>query len=339
MPSLATVLRRCCLTGWLLFLPGCVFITGNLNPFAAKPQPLEEHVVSGEGSDKILLMDVSRTIGSEDEEAALGITRRESTTARVRDELELAAKDDRVRAVVLRINSPGGTVTASDIIFHQIMTFKAEKGIPVFAQMLDMATSGAYYVALAADQIVATPTTVTGSIGVIMYGVNVSGLMDKIGVKNQTIKAGALKDIGSPLRPITPQEAAILQAVLNQMQQRFLTLVRERRPGLSADALHTVSDGRILTADQALEAGLVDRIGYLEDTLAAVGTRAGLDEPRVVMYRRPQEFAETIYSRAALGAPQVNLVNLGLGATPATPQFMYMWLPNIESAVGLAAKR
>src|SRR5215831_16368954 len=133
---------------------GCVLITGTLNPFSNEPQPLQEHVVFGEGRDKILMLDVSKMIGSEDEEGALGIIRRESTTARVREELEMAANDDRVRAVVLRINSPGGTVTASDIIFHQLMRFKKDTGRPVVAQMLDMGTSGAYYVALAADEIV-----------------------------------------------------------------------------------------------------------------------------------------------------------------------------------------
>jgi len=240
---------------------------------------------------------------------------------------------------VVRINSPGGTVTASDIVFHQLMTFKAETGRPVVAQMLDMGTSGAYYVALSADEIVATPTTVTGSIGVVMYGVNVSGLMEKVGVKNQTIKAGALKDIGSPLRPMTPEEATILQNVLKQMQERFLTLVHQRRPTLSADATRTISDGRILTADQALSVGLIDRIGYLEDALDVAQARAGLSEARVVMYRRPQEFAETIYSRAAMQAPQVNLVNVDLGGLAmVSPQFMYMWLPNAEAAVGLSPR-
>jgi protease IV len=331
MPSLATVLRRSCLTGWLLLLPGCVFITGNLNPFAAKPQPLEEHVVSGEGSDKILLLDISRTIISEDEEGTLGIKRRESTTARVQDELEEAAKDAHVRAIVLRINSPGGTVTASDVVYQQIMQFKAEHHLPVVAQMLDMATSGAYYIAVAADELVASPTTVTGSIGVVMYGVNLAGLMEKIGVTNQTLKAGERKDIGSPLRKMTPDEQRILQSVLDDMHQRFIAVVRERRPGLSEDTVRTITDGRILTADQALQAGLVDRIGYLPDTLDAAKRRAGVTQARVVMYRRPEEFAETIYSAAPTGPPQMNLVNFDFGGLRhATPQFLYMWLPAIE---------
>lgn len=316
-------------------LPGCVLITGEFNPFASKPEPLEEHVVSGHGSAKVLLLDVSRIISGEDEEGAFGIKRRESTTARVRQELEQAGKDDRVRAVVLRINSPGGTVTASDIVFQEIMRFKAERHVPVVAQMLDMATSGGYYVALAADEIVASPTTVTGSVGVVMYGVNLSGLMEKLGVTNQTLKAGERKDIGSPLRRMTPEEQRILQDVLNQMQQRFLGLVQTQRPNLAETAMQTISDGRILSADQALQAGLVDRIGYLDDTLQLAKQRAGVSDARVVLYRRPDDYAENIYSTAAVRAPlasmQMNLLNVNLsGLGLSTPNFMYMWLPSLE---------
>jgi protease-4 len=327
------------LVSLLLLLPGCVFVTGNFNPFTTTPEPLEEHVVSGEGKAKVLLLDISRVIGSQDEEGAFGIRRRESTTARVRQELEQAAEDDRICAVVLRIDSPGGTVTASDIVYHQIMEFKAKQQVPVVAQLLDMATSGAYYVALAADEIVATPTTVTGSIGVVMYGVNLAGLMEKVGVRNQTLKAGELKDIGSPLRKMTPEEQRILQGVLNEMQDRFLSVVRRRRPDVTAETMQTISDGRILSADQALQWGLVDRIGYLQDTLNAAQSRAGVAEARIVMYRRPEEYAENIYSsvplrRAAAGPPeslQMNLINFGFGGLRlGTPQFLYMWLPNLE---------
>ena len=339
MPSVRETLRQCGTAALLLTLPGCVFITGNLNPFGVAPQPLEEHVVSGEGKAKVLVIDISKTISNEEAEAPFGITHRESTTARVHEELDQAGKDDRVCAVVLRINSPGGTVTASDVIYQDIMAFKAQHHVPVLAQLLDMGTSGAYYVALAADDIVASPTTVTGSVGVVMYNVNFSGLMDKLGIKNQTLKAGAHKDIGSPLRPMTPEDERILQDVLDDMHERFMSVVRERRPTLTAEAAHTILDGRILTAPQALAAGLVDRIGYLQDTIDAAKQRAGVAEARVVLYRRPQEFAENIYSRAALGAPQVNLVNLDVSGLPQSPQFLYMWLPRLESLGGLPASR
>jgi protease-4 len=311
-----------------LSLSGCVLISGNFNLFRAETEPLEEHVVFGEDGAKILLMEISRVIGSQQEDEAFGVTHRESVLSRVRAELERAAEDDDVRALVVRINSPGGTVTASDVIFDQLMRFKEKRGVPVVAHLLDIATSGAYYVALAADEVIASPTTVTGSIGVIMYGLNFSGLMTKLGVADQTIKTGARKDIGSPLREMTPEERKLLEGVLGQMQQRFVSVVRERRPKIADDTMRTITDGRILGAAEALEAGLVDRIGYLEDAIDAATRRAGVEEAQVVMYRRSNEYAESIYSRAAPGQMQFNLFNLDAGGLAAHgPRFMYLWLP------------
>ena len=313
-----------------LVLPGCAFIVADLNPFAARPQALEEHVVEGEGKAKILVVDVSHVISDEEREGTLGIGKQESVVARVKEELRQAADDDRVKAVVLRINSPGGTVTASDTLYHMVREFAAKQQVPVIAQLMDLGTSGAYYAALAADDIVAQPTTVTGSIGVIMFGINLEGLLDKVGVKNQTLKAGAHKDIGSPLREMTPEERQILQGVLDDMRGRFVQLVRERRQHANADTFAAVTDGRIVTAGQALQAGLIDRIGYLDDALALARERAGLTAARVILYRRGNEFSENIYSKAGTAPAQVNLINFDLGALAGRgPAFMYLWQPQL----------
>ena len=313
-----------------LVLPGCAFIVADLNPFAARPQALEEHVVEGEGKAKILVVDVSHVISDEEREGTLGIGKQESVVARVKEELRQAADDDRVKAVVLRINSPGGTVTASDTLYHMVREFAAKQQVPVIAQLMDLGTSGAYYAALAADDIVAQPTTVTGSIGVIMFGINLEGLLDKVGVKNQTLKAGAHKDIGSPLREMTPEERQILQGVLDDMRGRFVQLVRERRQHANADTFAAVTDGRIVTAGQALQAGLIDRIGYLDDALALARKRAGLTAARVILYRRGNEFSENIYSKAGTAPAQVNLINFDLGALAGRgPAFMYLWQPQL----------
>ena len=321
----ATLLLSC------LPLAGCAFVVADLNPFGGRPEQLEEHVVEGDGKPKILVIDISRTIGDEERDPALGLRRRESTVARVTEELRKAEEDDRVRAVVLRINSPGGTVTASDILYHELRAFSARRKVPLVAQCLDVATSGAYYAALAADEIVAQPTTVTGSIGVIMFGLNVEGLLDKLGVRNQTLKAGAHKDIGSPLRPMTPDDERILQGILDDMRGRFVQLVHERRPGARPELLPSVTDGRVITAGQALEAGLIDRIGYLDDTLAVARQRAGVTTARVVVYRRPSEFAQTIYSIGGGAPTQVNLMNVDLGGLlPHGPAFMYLWAPHVD---------
>jgi protease-4 len=326
---LIAVARRAVLLA-ALALPGCAFIVADLNPFAAPPQALEEHVVEGEGKAKILVVDVSHVISDEERGGTLGIGKEESVVSRVTEELHQAGDDDRVEAVVLRINSPGGTVTASDTLYHVVRDFSAKKQVPVVAQLMDLGTSGAYYVALSTDEIVAQPTTVTGSIGVIMLSVDLAGLLDKLGVKNQTLKAGTHKDIGSPLRPMTPEERQILQSVLDDMRGRFVQLVRERRPQANTDMFATVTDGRIITAGQALQAGLVDRIGYLDDAISVAKQRAGLTEARVILYRRGNEFAENIYSKAATAPAQVNLINFDLGALAGRgPAFMYLWNPHL----------
>jgi protease-4 len=151
-------------------------------------------------------------------------------------------------------------------------------------------------------------------------------------VSNQTVKSGSHKDIGSPLRRMTDEESAILQQVLDEMHARFAGLVRERRPQFVETMGTTSLDGRILTASQARDANLVDDIGYLDDAIAVARRRAEITEARVVMYRRPGEFAENIYSRAALtGDVRVNLLSIDLGGLlPGSPRFMYLWLPAAE---------
>jgi protease-4 len=326
MPSRSTILR-CVALLLLAGTHGCVLITADLNPFSRRPQPLEERQVSGSGAKKVLLMDISGVITSEERDDAIGLRTNESTVARVEAELEQAADDDKIIAIVLRINSPGGTVTGSDIIYDRLMRFKAEYGVPVLVQMMDVAASGGYYAALAGDQIVASPTTVTGSIGVIFTSVSVEGLLDKIGVQNQTVVSGKMKDIGSPLRTMTPAERRVLDALVGDMYQRFVGLVRERRPHLTDEMQAQMVDGRVFSAQQALVGGLVDDIGYLDGTLELAKLRAGVREARVIRYRRPDEFADSLYSHTSVGPPQVNLFNVNFESLSRTPSFLYLWAP------------
>jgi protease-4 len=209
------------------------------------------------------------------------------------------------------------------------MRFKAEHGVPLLVQMLDVAASGGYYVALAGDEIVATPTTTTGSIGVIFNNVSVAGLMDKLVVRDQTVASGAMKDIGSPLRTMTPAEREVLERLIGDFQARFVALVRERRPGLTPEMGATMVDGRVFSADQALQGGLIDRIGYLDDTIEGAKARAGVSEARVIRYRRTNEYDDGIYARADLPAQvtQVSLLNLDNRRLPAGPNFLYLWAP------------
>src|SRR6266850_7073844 len=157
---------------------------------------------------------------------AFGLVEEESTVGRIQSELEKAKDDRRLKAIVLRVNSPGGGVTASDQIYSEIVRFKQRQQIPVIAALGDLAASGGYYVACSADRIVAHPTTVTGSIGVILMNLNLEGLLGKIGVRNDTYKAGEHKDLLSPFRRATPEERRIVQSILDSLHARFVAVVR-----------------------------------------------------------------------------------------------------------------
>jgi protease-4 len=295
----------------------------------SKPGKLREAVVEGEGRSKIALIEIEGVLREAAMPTRFGLGEHESPVARVRAQLDKAAGDDAVKAVVLRIHSPGGTATASDIIYGEIQRFKAKKPVPVVAQLMGMATSGAYYAAMAADSVYAQPTTVTGSIGVIFAGVNVSGFMEKLGLADQTITTGPYKDVGSPLRRMTPEERALVQSVINDLYQRFVVVVGTGRPRLAPGRIAELADGRIYSAPQALANGLIDGISDLPSTIDEVRHRAGLEEARVVTYHRRREWRENLYTLPpGVGAPALDTPNL-LDLLP-TPTFAYLWWPGID---------
>jgi protease-4 len=308
-------------------LPGCSLITLDLTP---RIRPLEEQTVEGTGRTKILLMDVSGFLSDEGSSPGLVIGApppRVPMLVRLREELKKAGEDADVRALVVRINSPGGTVTASDIMWRELTSWKRATRRPVVAVMLDVAASGGYYVALAADTIVAHPTSVTGSIGVIMISLNAEGLMQKLGLATATIKSGERKDMGSPFRTLTEEEMRIFQSVIDDLHAQFVAHVVEGRK-LTPEAARAAADGRIYTAQQALELKLVDRIGYMPDAIEAAKHAIGVDEARVIVYHRPREYRATYYARA--DAPGAG-IDAGLAQLATVlgsgPRFLYLWWP------------
>jgi protease-4 len=305
-----------------LSAPGCITI----NTFGGGEEPLVETVVFGERGPKVLMLDVDGLISDVGVEGPLGFRGRESSVARLREQLDKARQDTDVRGLLVRINSPGGSVTASDVMYREIRAFKEQRRVPVVAQLMGVAASGGYYVAMAADVVLAHPTTITGSIGVISAGINVSGLMQRYGVQDQTLTGGRLKDAGSPLRPMSAEERAYLQAVIDDLHERFRAVVREGRPALDRTRVEALSDGRIFTASQAERAGLLDGIGYLPAAIDEIGRRVGASEVRVVAYHREREWRANLYSTAP-AAPSSGAdaaARLGLGAGPA---FLYLWWP------------
>jgi protease-4 len=310
-----------------LLLAGCSVLSIDLTP---RIQPLEEETVEGRGDAKILLVDLSGVLSDEAMTPALTLDTRSPRVpllVRLREELIRAEGDARVRALVLRINSPGGTVTASDVVYRELRLYRERTGVPIVAVLMDVAASGGYYVALAADTIVAHPTTVTGSIGTIMVSVNAEGLLQKIGVAPLTIKSGERKDMGSPFRAPTPEERAIFQAVIDDLHRQFVAKLAERRRLESAVATG-LADGRIYSAEQAARLGLIDRIGYMPDALVLARQAAGVEEARVVVYHRPREYRATYYARSetSMGGLDASLASLAAFMGPG-PRFLYLWWP------------
>ena len=310
-----------------VMIAGCSLVTLDLTP---RIRPLQEQTVEGSGRAKILLLDVSGFLSEVGASPGLVVGTappRVPLLVRLREELKKAAEDPDVRALLVRINSPGGTVTAADIIHQELDGWKRETGRPVVAVMLDVAASGGYYVALAADTIVAHPTSVTGSIGVIMFSLNAEGLMQKVGLSAGAIKSGERKDMGSPFRTLTDEERKIFQGVIDDLYAQFVAkLVAGRR--LPPETARSVADGRIYSAQQALALKLVDRVGYMRDAIDAARRAAGVDEARVVVYHRPRDYRATYYASAQAAAPGPDVPLLELATLlGAGPRFLYLWWP------------
>lgn len=311
---------------FLLMMYGCVHVDV---PILQPMDELRERTLEGEGKAKLLITDIEGFISEKGRSGVL--KERPSLVAEVRESLKKAEKDPDLAGVVLRINSPGGTVAGSDIIHHELLKFRERTKVPVFACITGIGTSGAYYIATAADEVSAHPAAITGSIGVMVMRFNVEGLLTKIGVSEKTVKSTDKKDFLSPFRPATPEEEKILQEIINSLNSRFIDVITARSGGkLSRAEVERVADGRIYTAEQAVKARLIDRIGYLDDAVAALKTRLNLKEARVVTYFRPGGYRGTIYSASPAEAPRVmNLISInadGLDLLTGT-EFMYLWRP------------
>jgi protease-4 len=308
---------------------GCAFV--NVSLFQ-KARPLQEKVVEGDGPGKVLLMDISGVIAYEEEGKSGPLSEHINMVARVKEELDKAAKDEELKAVIVRINSPGGTVNASDLLHHEITQFKKKRKVKVVACFMGLATSGGYYVGTAADHIIAQPTTLTGSIGTIAFKFNIQGLMDKVGVEEESIKSGDKKDIWSLFRPATPEEREILQGIIDDYQGKFLEVVRAGRRNLTEENLAIIRDGRIFSGRQALELNLVDELGYLQDAVKWARDSVGMEQAKVVVYSRPGTYVDNIYSMSQgdVWSWQDRIQQGGQLMSKSTPQFMYLYAPFVK---------
>ena len=314
----------------LILLVLSVCAAGCMSPqvklFTDATDPLKEFTLKGEADEKALLIPVNGIIS---DFSRKGFLRTEpSMVQEIVSQLDMAAKDPEIKAVLFKIDSPGGSVTASDMLYHEIQAFKEETGKTIAVSLMNVAASGGYYMSLPADMIMAHPTSITGSVGVIFLRPKVNGLMEKIGVDVVTHTSGTQKDMGSPFREASPEEERIFQGLAERLGSRFIDLVKKHR-GVYGSELAEVETARIFLADEALRIGLVDEIGYLSDAFEKTRAMAGLPvDARLVVYRRTEYPNDNIYNtqtRFQAGSP--SLVDLGIPASAKLSRsgFYYLW--------------
>jgi len=234
------------------------------------------------------------------------------------EELNDYAEDGSIKAIVLRIDSPGGGVVVAQEIYNAVKNARKE-GKKVIASLGSVAASGGYYIAAGADKIVSNPGTLTGSIGVIMEFASVEKLLEKIGVKGMVVKAGQYKDVGSPFRDMTEQEKKLLQGVIDDVHAQFIDAVAKGR-NIPVDEVKAIADGRIFTGRQALEFKLVDRMGDLADSIQLAGTLAGIKgKPRVVEKKKKIPFLDYLKEESAAWLGEV--ITRGLSKNTLSLQY------------------
>lgn len=222
-------------------------------------------------------------------------------------DLKRFSENPLVKAIVLRIDSPGGGVVPSQEIHDAVKRVKNKSNKAIIASMGTVAASGGYYIAAATDRIIANPGTLTGSIGVIMEMANVEGLLKKIGVEGIVIKSGRFKDVGSPLRKMSDEERKLMQSVMDDVHQQFIQAVADGR-SLEISEVQPLADGRILTGRQAKEARLVDELGDLDDAIHLAADIVGIEgEPKIVEPRRRFSIRELLESRLSSFFPKLDL--------------------------------
>lgn len=295
---------------------------------------LQDAGASG-SSPKIALIDVSGLIASVSGGMfASGGNPVDDLVAR----LDKAAKDTSVKGVIIRVNSPGGTVAASEMMYNEIRAFRDRTNKPVVISMAEIATSGGYYIALAGDRLIAQASSVTGSIGVLFQTFNFSEGMRRWGIESRAVVSRANKDLASPFEPPVDEHYAILQSLVDEFYAEFRGLVAQRRPLIDPSRMDMITDGRVFTGSQAKELGLVDEIGDVRDAFAAAKSLAKIDKAQLVKYHAQGRHPNSAYALgpalesrlAAPGDRQINLVQLNLSSNDdGSSGFYYMWSPGL----------
>jgi len=324
-----TVPIRSLLLALCLTAAGCGTPSILLTPVDNTNKLDETTVMDGKGlfPNKIAIVELDGLISNARAGGLLGSG--ENPISLFAQELQKAEEDDDIKAIVLRVNSPGGTVSASDAMYQMLKRFKEKTHKPVVASVQEVGASGAYYISCGADKIVAQPTSLVGSIGVIFETFNLEGTMSKIGVKPENYKSAAHKDIGSPFREPTADEKEIMQGLVDDYYARFKTIVASNRPIKDMNQFSMMTDGRVFSGDKAAELGLVDKTGLLEDAIQLAKDMSKQPDAKVVLFRRPYGYGGSIYASSSAPVPKANVMQLELpdAATMLPTGFYYIWKP------------
>ncbi|MGC3969461.1 MAG: signal peptide peptidase SppA [Pirellulales bacterium] len=305
---------------WLAFVFFVVImITAMFAPSTLSGDPdnkLEEryYALNQQGTQKIAVIEIEGTIMDGKD---------------VKQQIDKVRKDDAVKALVVRIDSPGGTVTGSDFIYHHLRKLVDERKLPMVVSMGSLAASGGYYSAMACGKqenvIYAEPTTWSGSIGVMIPNYNVSDLMKRLEIKDLTIAKGDLKGMGSPTKPMEPAEEEVLKTLVEESYNRFKGIVRSGRPKMTPKQIDDAATGQIFTTAQALKLGLVDKEGFIEDAIERAIELASMnrDSTKVIRYHKPAGISDLLMGASAAATSRKSELQQLLDL--ATPRAYYLF--------------
>lgn len=310
-----------------------------VTPVASTTTLQEEQVQQGSGwnSGKIAIIEVEGLLSDARTGSLLGLGPSENKLSLFVQQLDKAENDSDVKAIVLRVNSPGGTVTASDTMYELVQRFKQKTHKPVVASTEEVAASGAYYVCCSADRIVAHPTSLVGSIGVIFEDFDLADGLAKIGVQSRAIHSGTLKEMGSPFKHPTVLEDQVMNEMVDEYYERFTSVVKQNRPMVKEPVpppsqpmdYQGIFSGRVFSGETAVKLGLADQTGLLEDALDVARQMAHAPHASAVLYKRPYGYGGSIYADSQTRGPQANVLQLNLpGAQSILPTGLYyLWEP------------
>lgn len=325
----------------LPLLTGCGTPSFLITPISNTGELKEDVVEPGTGflPPKVAIIEVEGLLANAKTGGLLQAT--ENSLSLFTQQLEVAENDSAVKAIILRVNSPGGTVSASDAMYETLLKFRKKTGKPIVASIQEVGASGAYYLSCAADKIVAQPTSVVGSIGVIFESMEFSGTLDKIGARAWAITSGPLKEMGSPFKPLEAREQVVMQEMVNEYFARFVGIVRTRRPITEtpkADLTEYkkldyagIFSGRVFSGAEGKKRGLVDEVGLLPDAIELAKSLGNATNARVVIYRRPYGYSGSIYAASTIPSPKTNITAIDLPGADAFVRagFYYLWRPGI----------